>query len=92
MKWGKPPPSTKGGWTARGISDWNHASELINQLESSKWHRDSVIAARMAQQGEEQSVADMYASAAAQEVVKRKEKNHDIILKLLRSIYMYFLV
>ena len=32
--------STKGGWTARGISDWNHASELIKQHKSSKWHQE----------------------------------------------------
>ena len=87
MKWGKPPPSTKGGWTARGISDWNHASELIKQHESSRWHKDSVFTARMAQQCEQQSVAEIYTSAATQEAAKRKEKNRDILLKLLRSIY-----
>ena len=63
------------------------ASELIKQHESSRWHKDSVITARMAQQCEQQSVAEMYTSAATQEAAKRKEKNSDILLKLLRSIY-----
>ena len=27
-KWGRPPPCGKGGWTTRGIVDWNHATEL----------------------------------------------------------------
>ena len=84
---GKTTPSTKGGWTARGISDWNHASELIKQHESSRWHKDSIITVRMAQQCEQQCVAEMYTSAATQEAAKRKEKNRDILLKLLRSIY-----
>ena len=47
-KWGRPPPSAKGGWRTRGIVDWNRATELLKNLSGSKWHQDSSITARMA--------------------------------------------
>ena len=47
-KWGRPTPSAKGGWTTRGIVDWNHATELLKQHSGSKWHQDSSITAKMA--------------------------------------------
>ena len=40
-KWGRPPPSVKGGWTTRGIVDWNYATELLKGHSESKWHQDS---------------------------------------------------
>lgn len=41
----------------------------------------------MAQQWEQQSVTELYTSAATQEAVKRKKKKRDTFLKLLRSTY-----
>ena len=49
IKWGNPPPSAKGGWTSRGIVDWNHATELLKQHVNSKWHKDAAVAGIMAQ-------------------------------------------
>ena len=47
-KWGRPPPSARGGRTTRGIVNWNHATELLEQHSGSKWHQDSLITVRMA--------------------------------------------
>ena len=57
----------------KGKSDWNHASELIKQHESSRWHKDSVITARMAQQCEQQSVSEMFTYSRSCE--KKGEKS-----------------
>ena len=48
MKCRRPPPSAKGGWMTRGIVEWNHATELLEQHSGSKWHQDSSITARLA--------------------------------------------
>ena len=34
------PPSAKGGWTTRGIVDWDHATELLKQHSGSKWQQE----------------------------------------------------
>ena len=86
-KWGRPPPSEKGGWRTRGIVDWNHATELLKQHIGSKWHQDSSITARMAKHVEQQNVIDMQCAGAAKEAGEQKKNNCEIILKLMRSIY-----
>ena len=53
-KWGRPPPSVKGGWITRGIVDWSHATDLQKQRRGSKWHQDSSITTRMAKHVEEE--------------------------------------
>ena len=80
-KWGWPPPSTKGGRMARGIVDWNHATELLKQHSGSKWHQDSLITARMAKHVDQQNVIELQCAGAAKQAEEQKEKNHDIILK-----------
>ena len=84
-KWGRLPPSAKGGWRTRGIVDWNHATELLKQHSGSKWHQDSSITARMAKHVEQQNVIDMQCAGAAKQA--GEQKNHEIILKLMRSTY-----
>ncbi len=69
------------------MKDWNHATEQLKEHSQSKWHRDSIIFARMAEQGEQQSVVQLLSSAAAKEAEERQERNRAIVLKLLRSIY-----
>ena len=66
-KWGRPPPSAKGGWTTRGIVDWNHATELLKQHSGSKWHQDSSVTARMAKHVEQQNVIEMQCAGAAEQ-------------------------
>ena len=84
-KWGRPPPSAKGGWTTRGV-DWNHATELLKQHSGSKWHQDSSIIARMAKHVEQQNVIVLQCAGAAKQAEEQKKKNHEIILKLMRSL------
>ena len=88
-KVGLPSNWTKRGWTTRGIADWNHATELLKQHSDSMWHRDSSATAAMAQQVEScgQSVVQLQCSSAAREAAERRQKNRDVLQKLLRSIY-----
>ena len=70
-KW-DPPPSARGAWTTRGITDWNHATEMLKQHNMSQWHRDAVVASRMAEQAAtHQNVLQMQCSAAAKEAEER---------------------
>ena len=83
MKWGRPPPSAKGGWTTREIVDWNHAIELLKKHSGSKWYQDSSITARMAKHVEQQNIIEMQCAGPAKQVEEQKKKNREIILKLM---------
>ena len=85
-KYGKPPGNARGAWTTRGITDWNHATEMLKLHNDSKWHKDAAITAQMAQQSD-LSVLELQNAASARDTKERKKKNQAIILKLLRSIY-----
>ena len=82
---GKATSKCKGGWTTRGIVDWNHTTELLKQHSGSKWHQDSSITVRMAKHVEQQNVIEM--QCVAKQAEEQKKKNREIILKLMRSIY-----
>ena len=88
QKWGRPPAGTRGAWTTKGVGDWNHATELLKQHADSKWHRDAAASAAMAKQAEGgNTVLDLQCSTAALEVQELRQKNHCILLKLLRLTY-----
>ena len=86
-KWGRPPPRAQSGWRIRGIVDWNHATELLKQHSGSKWQQDPSITARMTKHVEQQNAIEMQCAGAAKQVYEQKNKNPEIILKLMRSIY-----
>ena len=69
------------------MKDWNHATEQLREHNQSKWHRDAIIHARMAEQGEQQSVLQLQCSAVLKQDEERRAKNRMIIMKLLRSVY-----
>ena len=52
LKWGNPPAGSRGAWKTRGITDWNHGTELLKQHADSQWHRDAAATAVMARQVE----------------------------------------
>ena len=52
LKWGNPPAGSRGAWKTRGITDWNHGTELLKQHADSQWHRDAAATAVMARQAE----------------------------------------
>ena len=83
----RPPVSAKGGWSTRGIVDWNHATELLKQYSGSIWYQDSSITARMAKHVEQQNVIEMQCAGAARQAEEQKKKNREIILKSMRPIY-----
>ena len=88
QKWGKPTPGSRGAWTSKGITDWSHATELLWAHGESQCHRDAAVTASMAQQAERgKSILELQCSAAAKEAACRAERNCEILLKLLRSIY-----
>ena len=76
------------------MSDWNHATELWRkQHADSQCHRDAATTAAMAQKvesGARKSVLELQCSRAAQEAAEQKQRNRDVLLKLLR--FAYFLV
>ena len=81
-------PTARGAWTSRGVKDWNHATEQLREHSQSKWHRDAIIHARMAEQGEQQSVLQLQCSAVLKQDEERRAKNRMIIMKLLHSVYI----
>ena len=88
QKWGSPPAGSRGAWTIRGMTDWNHATELHKQHASSQWHRDAAATAAMAHQAESGlSVIELQCSSAAQEATELRLRNRDVLLKFLRSTY-----
>ena len=84
QKWGKPPAGSRGAWITRGITDWNHATESLKKHAASQWHRDASATAVMAKQSESgKSVLEIRCSSAEE----HKQRNRDVLLKLLRSTY-----
>ena len=69
-------------------TDWNNATELLKQHADSKWHREAAATSAMARQAESgQSVLELQCSVAAQEATELRQRNRDVLLKLLRSTY-----
>ena len=71
QKSGNPPSIARVAWTVSGVQDWNHATEQLREHRQSKWHTDAVIYARMAEQGEKQSVLQLRWAAAVKEAEER---------------------
>ena len=80
----KAPPTARGRWATRGMTDWNHASELLKQHNDSMWHRDSVIVSKMAAQP---SVIELHNAQVLHEAEERRARNRVILTKLLRSVH-----
>ena len=88
QKYGNAPAGCRGAWTTRGVKDWNHATELLKQHMRSQRHRDAALAAAMADQAEsEGSVLELQCSSAAWETAEPRQKNRDVLLKLMWSVY-----
>ena len=67
--------TAKGGWTSRGICNWNHATELLKLHNDAKWHKDAAVAARMAEQSASVgSVLDLYTAASAKQAEEQRLK------------------
>lgn len=65
-----------------------HATELLKLHSTSQSHRDAAIVASMAKQAElGKSVLELHQSAAAKEHEEKKQRNKEILLKLMRSVY-----
>ena len=84
----------EGGKSSSGIkrcienqgNDWKHGSELLKQHADSQWYRDAAATAVMAKQAESgKSVLELQCSSAAQQAAERRQRNRDVLLKLLRS-------
>ncbi|KAI6648291.1 Zinc finger protein [Oopsacas minuta] len=41
-----PPASARGAWTTRGLRDWNHATDMLKQHNSSEWDRDTIVVSK----------------------------------------------
>ena len=59
----------------------------FSSYSQSKWHRDSVVFVRMAEQGEKQNVIQIQSAAVAKEQEERRARNRAVLLKLLCSVY-----
>ncbi len=88
QSFGTASATARGAWTVRGVTDWNHATEMLKQHNDSKGHKDGAVSARMADQAKRTgSVVDLQLAASAKEAEVQRQKNRTILLKLLRSIY-----
>lgn len=84
QKWGKPPAGSRGAWVTRGNTDWNHGTEFLKQHADSQWHRDAAATAAMAEQAENgRSVLELHCASAAKEAAERRQRNRDVLLKLM---------
>ena len=82
QKWGKAPPTACGGWTTRGITNWNLASQLLKQHNDSMWLRDSVIVSKMTVQP---SVVELQNARASREAEEWRDRNRVILTICLFS-------
>lgn len=72
----------------KGVTDWNHATEMLKQHNDSKGHKDGAISARMAEQAKETgTVVDLQLAASAKQAEAQRQINRAVLVKLLRSIY-----
>ena len=75
-----------GGRQGELFIDWNHATGLLKQHSGSKCHQDSSITVRMAKHVKQLNAIEC--AGAAKQAEEQKKKNREIILKLMRSIYV----
>ena len=83
-KYGKPPPSARGAWVSKPISNWVKATELLRQHEKSEWHLAAVEVQALASSA--QTSGDIIERISAIGDEERK-KNRTLIKILLRSLY-----
>ena len=89
QKYGKPPATARGAWTSRGVTDWNHATELLKLHNQSKWHQDGVITSTMAEQAQHTGSATYYLAkdriphtTCFQDLIELQIENGDEVLRL----------
>ena len=88
QKYGNAPAGCRGAWTTRGVKDWNHATELLKQHMHSQWHRDAAVTAAMAEQVESGgSILELQCSSAARGAAELRQKNREVLLKPMQSVY-----
>ena len=88
QSFGRPSATARGAWTVKGVTDWNHATEMLKQHNDSKGHKDGAISAMMAEQSKETgTVVDLQLAASAKQAEAQRQMNRAVLLKLLRSIY-----
>ena len=84
LKWGNPSAGSRGAWNTRGITDWNHGTELLKQHGDSQWHRVVAATAVMARKVESgKSVIALQCSSAAQQAAERKQRNRPVEISIL---------
>ena len=89
QSFGRPSATARGtcNWTVKGVTDWNHATEMLKQHNSSKGHKDGANSARMAEQAKETgTVVDLQLAASAKQAEPQRQMNRAVLLKLLRLI------
>ena len=88
MPYARSAPGSRGAWITKGVTDWSHATEVLRAHGESQCHKDAAVTAGMAQQAEHgKSILELQCSAAPKKAARRAERNREILLKLLRSIY-----
>ena len=88
QKYGNAPAGCRGAWTTRGVKYWNHVTELLKQHMRSQWHRDAAVTAAMAEQTESGgSILELQCSSAVWEAAKRRQKNREVLLNVMWSVY-----
>ena len=81
LKWGNAPAGSRGAWKTRGITDWNHGTELLEQHADSQWQRDAAATAVM--QGRRR--------VGSRNLSSNVQVLHNRLLNVGREIEMFYL-
>ena len=81
QSFGRPSATARGAWTVKGVTDWNHATEMLKQHNDSKGHKDGAISARMGEQAKETgTVVDLQLAASAKQAEAQRQMNRAVLL------------
>ena len=79
---GKPPAGSRGAWKTKGISDWNHATELLKHHADCQWHRDATVPAVWHSRRRVGSLCLSCIAEVLLQVAERRQRNPDVLLKM----------
>ena len=84
MKYGKPPPQSRGAWVTRPVKNWVKATTLLSNHEKSEWHLAAIEVQAMSETAKQHGdVVDQLIAASEVE----RQQNRELMKKLIRSLY-----
>ena len=82
--YGIVPSQAKGAWVTRAVDNWTKAPERLKKHDESEWHLAAVEKRRLSLSAEQHGkVVEQITKASEEE----KKENHELIKKLVWSLY-----